>query len=440
MPYQKLLTSEFNKYMIIFLCAFVSLYILVYTITETQVDSHYFDEGEIDLVHHENITDDFLFNENMTLEIIDSSLNVIATRGVNQNLGKHYLPTEFAELLATYSFDLDVLYDTYVDDDGNEYTVVLKQYLTREDLRVIRNLFTIRLILITLGTILVAIMVFSRLIDQLSYRMGSQFSIIENHFAKGQIPIESDKLSVIEIYNVAMRYNQQLEINQQQAKRQHQMIASLSHDLRSPITSIKGYAELLVGQSEHKDSVALKYIYDGAVELEQMSELLSDQLKYHNSSFELELNRVEMNGYLQDICAERYQYFENHGVNIIFEIDEKEAYVEIDEFHLKRCLVNIMNNLLVHNPAGTKAKITSYVSDDNYYIDIMDDGVGISEEHRYDVFEAFYSTDAMRKEHNGLGLFISKKIIEKHGGHIDLLSNDAYKTIFRIVLPNLKKS
>lgn len=412
----------------------------MYTVTETQVDSHYFDAGEIDLVDHEKITDDFLFNENMTLEILDSSLNVIATRGVNQNLGKHYSPTEFAELLATYSFEMDVLYDTYIDSNGVEYTVVLKQYLTREDIRVIRNLFTIRLILITLGTILIAIIVFSRFIDQLSYRMGSQFSIIENHFAKGQIPINSDQLSIIEIHNVAMRYNQQLEINKRQEKRQHQMIASLSHDLRSPITSIKGYAELLAEKSELKNSVAVKYIYDGAIEIEQLSELLSDQLKYHNSNFDLDLHCVEMNGYLQDICAERYKYFERNDVDVVFEIYEDAFFAEIDEFHFKRCLINIMNNLLAHNPIGIKAKIASYKSNEDYCIDIMDDGVGIPEENRHDIFEAFYSTDAMRKEHNGLGLFISKKIIEKHGGSIHLLSDEGYKTVFRIVLPNLKKS
>jgi signal transduction histidine kinase len=413
---------------------------LVYTITETQVESHYFDADEIDLEHHEHITDNFLFDENMTLEIIDSGLNVVETRGVNQNLYKHYTPTEFAELLATYSFEMDVMYNTFVDEEGIEYTVVLKQYLTREDLRIIRNLFTIRLILITLGTILIAIMVFSRFIDQLNCRMGSQFSIMEEHFSEWQKPIETEKLSIIEIRNVAMRYNQQLEINKQQEKRQHQMIASLSHDLRSPITSIKGYVELLDEASDVGSPLAIKYIREGALEIEQLSELLSDQLKYNNSSYELDLKPVEMNGYLQDICAERYKDFEKNNIQVIFDIDERPTYACIDEFHFKRCLLNLINNLLVHNPRGIKAKIASYETDDLYCIDIMDDGIGISTDHKDEIFEAFYSTDVMRKDHNGLGLFISKKIVVKHGGHIELLNSQDYKTIFRITLPNLKKS
>lgn len=433
--FQKLLTDEFNKFVTIFLCAFACLYILVYTLTESQVDEYYFDDDEIDLVHHEEITDDFLFYENMTLEIVDTSLNVVASRGVNQQANKHYAPTEFAELLATYSFEMDVLYDTYLDETGAEYTVVLKQYLTAEDLRIIRNLFTVRLILITLGTILIAIMVFSRFIDTLNRRMEKQFAIIKENFAEWRVPIETKNLSVVEIHNVAKRYNQQLDISLQQEKQQHQMVASLSHDLRSPITSIKGYAELLSQRHDMADMEAVKFIYKGAVEIEHLSELLSEQLKYHNNSFELKRSSVEMGGYLQDICAERYKIFDEHQIDMVFDIQEEPVHLEIDILHLKRSLHNLMNNLVAHNPKGTKGKITAYSKKDSYYIDIMDDGLGIEEDQKEDIFEAFYSTDAMRKDHSGLGLFISKKIVEKHGGSIHLLSDPMYKTVFRIKLP-----
>ncbi len=435
MPFQKFLKDNFQVHVTIFLCLIAALYIIVISIFNSRIDEYYYEKSEVNLQNHQDISDEFLFEENMTLEIVDEFLDVIEARGTTQSIKGHYTPSEFATLLATSEYELDVFYETIIDEAGHEFTVILKQYITVNELKTIRNYLTIQMMLIVVGTIIIAMMIFNHFLDSINSSMEHDFMTLKENLFKENDFIDTDEIKIAEITDLAIRYNQERQASQSLLTQNHRLVSSLSHDLKSPITSILGYSNLLTEYEDSSNNDYLTYIKQGANELEVLSNLLFDQIKYQNHTFELNKEVLNINDLLQDVCAERYINFEKKDFEVTFKIEQNDRQLSIDSTHFKRCLINIMNNCVAHNPHGTTVEIKSFENKMNYCIDIKNNGEPIPLDNRATIFEAFYTSDVSRNHHSGLGLFISRKIIEKHGGTLELVEDNDYNTCFRISLP-----
>lgn len=218
------------------------------------------------------------------------------------------------------------------------------------------------------------------------------------------------------------------------------MIMGISHDLKTPITTVYGYAKALsdgMVEDPEKRKRHLAYIRDKAL---AMSKLIDDLFRYstmEGSEYTLNRKTEDFGEFLRELIAENYLEIENRGFSLDLDIPESPVLCPFDRSEMHRALSNILGNSLKYNPAGTTLSVKLAQTEGMLRLSIGDDGVGISEEIRGAVFEEFVRGDAARPSDggSGLGLAIAKRIVEMHGGSIELTSAPGKGSVFMVTLP-----
>ncbi len=205
--------------------------------------------------------------------------------------------------------------------------------------------------------------------------------------------------------------------------RKSQMLLELSHDIKTPLSTIKSYAKALeagvVPESE-------KQGYYSTIDLksDRVSELAENMfmmLKMESTGYTLNLQKADICEVLRKICAEHYEDVRQAGLTLTVEIPETEYTVQLDETLFVRAISNLLVNGVKYNRTGSEIRVYLEKPEEEIRIIIMDDGQSIAEELRENLFDAFVRGDKARKTDggSGLGLSITKAIIEKHSAEIE---------------------
>ncbi|WP_024832033.1 sensor histidine kinase [Ruminiclostridium josui] len=233
--------------------------------------------------------------------------------------------------------------------------------------------------------------------------------------------------------------NDKLKEDMERARRE--WISNITHDLKTPLSPIKGYAELLADNAEIDGAIAREY---GSIILKNTNyvEKLVNDLKL---TYQLDLRvipfraeKVNIKRFLKELIIDiaNNPSFSNRVIE--FESDKEELFVNIDSSLLSRAIENLVINALIHNPIDTKV-IVSIISESEktLLISIQDNGVGISEKDKEELFTRYYrGTNTKEKtEGSGLGLAIAKQIVELHHGKIEVNSELGAGTVFLIRIP-----
>lgn len=217
-----------------------------------------------------------------------------------------------------------------------------------------------------------------------------------------------------------------LKSQQQLERSRKEMIAGFSHDLNTPLTSIKGYLEGLldgIAKTPEKQKEYLHTIYSAACDMEKLVGELFLFSKLDADQVSLALEKVKLVDYMADCCDEKRIELEKSEMELKFNNNcVIMALVRIDRGKFTRVILNILSNSVKYKKPGT-GHIHITVSNDRYnaYIDVEDDGVGVEKAELSHIFDTFYRVDPARTkvhEGSGLGLSIAKQIIELHGGRI----------------------
>ena len=248
-----------------------------------------------------------------------------------------------------------------------------------------------------------------------------------------------------EIYGALNQMNQEIchadQVTEETERWRREWIANITHDLKTPLSPIKGYAELLADGSNADKQTIQEY---GAVILKNVdhTEHLINDLKL---TYQLDCGAVpyDPKPVLLTRCVREWVIdivndptFANR--EITFESNAPTLTVSIDAGLLRRAVGNIIVNALVHNPADTKVDVILETDSDRYvYLYIRDNGSGISEAEQAELFNRYYrGTNTKEKpEGSGLGLAIAKQIVVLHGGDITVRSKPGEGTEFVVCLP-----
>lgn len=205
-------------------------------------------------------------------------------------------------------------------------------------------------------------------------------------------------------------------------KQKNQMLLELSHDINTPIATIKSYANALEAGLVPKDKEASYYhtIDLKADRVSSLAENMFTMLKMDNPDYMLQLEKCDMCELLRKVCGEYYDEIEKKGFEFEIEIPEEPCYVMADEKLFSRVIANLLSNALKYNRTGKKIMLFMEERERQLQIDVMDDGELLDEETGNALFQAFVRGDKTRKSDGGtgLGLSIAKVIVEKHGGSI----------------------
>lgn len=221
---------------------------------------------------------------------------------------------------------------------------------------------------------------------------------------------------------------QEEELREKYEAARNLMLSDIAHDLRTPITTIRGYAKALndgLVTSEEKRTEYLDAIENKAERMNDLLTLLFDYVRLGSDRFSLRREKTDVTELLRENAALLYSDVEEHGMEFEIYIPEEKIFLELDRIQFSRVITNLINNVLKHNPAGTRITLQLYKGEDRILILVKDNGDVIPSKIAEHIFEPFVMADTSResKGGSGLGLSIAKKIVEMHGFEIELVQD-----------------
>jgi len=218
-------------------------------------------------------------------------------------------------------------------------------------------------------------------------------------------------------------------------------IANITHDLKTPLSPIKGYAELLTSNAEIDKETMREY---GEIILKNVNhteKLINDlKLTYQLDSGAMPFHpqSIAFVRYMKELVIDIVNHPAFKDRNIAFESNISESEISLDADLFRRAVSNLIINALTHNPPETKVTVSMDInSEHEACICIADNGTGITEEEQAELFSQYYRGTSTKEkpEGSGLGLAIAKQIIKLHGGDITVESKLNEGTRFTIILP-----
>lgn len=240
-----------------------------------------------------------------------------------------------------------------------------------------------------------------------------------------------------EINDIIVSYENRLSAFRQTDETNRQLMTSLSHDVRTPLTTLIGYLD-----AAHKGIVTGKdrddYIETArrkAHDLKEYIDVLFDWFKFNSDEFAMEINTIEAGELTRDILIDWIPIFEDKQIEYHIDIPEQPFRVKLDTDGYMRILNNLIQNVIAHSRAD-KIKISLSKQSGNMKILLADNGTGIEKEDLKHIFERLYKCDKGRSEKgSGLGLSIVHQLVEKMNGTIMVESVPGNGTTFTLIFP-----
>ncbi|MGG0720500.1 HAMP domain-containing sensor histidine kinase [Robertmurraya massiliosenegalensis] len=215
----------------------------------------------------------------------------------------------------------------------------------------------------------------------------------------------------------------------------NEFISSISHELRTPLTGIKGWVETMKFSDELTEEEAkfgLSIIESESERLIHLVEDLLDFSRYESDRMPLTLTRIAFDRLVQEVALQFAKKAEEKNVQI--KLDCKPVFILVDRNRMKQVLLNLLDNAIKFSKSGTEIHVAQEVKNEVLSLVISDQGIGIKEEDLPYIAESFYKINS-HSTGAGLGLAISRKIVEKHGGTMAFKSEYGQGTSVEVTLP-----
>lgn len=225
-----------------------------------------------------------------------------------------------------------------------------------------------------------------------------------------------------------------LDIERNAERQKNELITNVAHDLRTPLTTIVGYLELIKDDTALSKEDVHKYsgiAYEKSIRLQEMMDDLFEFTKLDNADIKLNKSMINLSGLIMQMTDEFYPSFKDCNITPIVDLPEENIYVQGDGQLLARVFDNLISNALKYGYYNTDLKIE--VSGDEKYatVKVINHGDTIASEDIPLLFNKFYRTDSSRNSKTGgtgLGLAITKNIVDLHHGDISVTSDDQITT------------
>ncbi len=293
------------------------------------------------------------------------------------------------------------------------------------------------LILISLGGIVILISgIVAYFLANSIVRPLERVTEAAEKMADGQLDIRSDVSLDDEIGKLSDTINYMAEEILKKEALKTEFISSISHELKTPLTSIKGWAITLQDDSMDKDIIleGLGIIEEESDRLSDMLEELLDFSRFVSGDISLRKNKFNVDEVLKNIYRQLSPIAKLQGINLILEKKMDLGYLIGDKDRLKQVLLNLLDNAFKFSSDGSDVTLQSYLKDENLIIKVIDNGSGIADDELPNVKEKFYKGTSS-KSHTGIGLSICDEIVSLHRGKLYIKSELGKGTIVTVILP-----
>ena len=232
---------------------------------------------------------------------------------------------------------------------------------------------------------------------------------------------------------------QSMDDERQIEKSKDELITNVSHDLRTPLTSIIGYLRLIEDRQYHSEEDILKYSHIAYEKAKQMKNLVEDLFEYTKVQQGAPINmmRLDLTQLLEQVSASFELEAKNKGIEISSSSRPEPLMMEADPEQLGRVCSNLVANALKYGHGASYIKLDAVESQGQVQITVANDGEPIPEKSFSHLFERFYRVEASRSKATGgtgLGLAIVKSVVDLHHGSVDVRS-DSHETAFIVTMP-----
>jgi signal transduction histidine kinase len=239
------------------------------------------------------------------------------------------------------------------------------------------------------------------------------------------------------------RIIQQVKLLKHNDSSRRELIANVSHDLRTPLASMQVYLETLLLKNESlSESEKLEYIktaYENSQRLQKLITELFELARLENNDTTLNFESFSMSELAQDVIQKFKLKAKNKDITLETKIPEIPAFVSADIGLIQRVLENLLDNAIKYTPQGGEVEIALNIGKDTIATIIKDSGQGISEQEAKHIFERFYRIEKHRdQDGTGLGLAIVKRIMQLHNSSIFVSPAKDNGTVFSFNLPHVK--
>jgi two-component system sensor histidine kinase BaeS len=267
-------------------------------------------------------------------------------------------------------------------------------------------------------------------------------------FGKGDLTARASEHGGDEIARVAASFNRMAsdlsareEALRTSDRLRRQMLADVSHELKTPLTAMRGYIETLRMPGVVADAATRERYFDTVeretLRLDRMVKDLLDLARLENGVGELDARWFAIARVFDQIVRRHEVEAQTARVTLTTRVADGADQLFGDPDRLEQVVDNLVVNALRHTPAGGRVEITAATRGQSAVVSVADSGTGIAADHLPHIFERFYKVDAARTngpQGSGLGLSIAKAIVERHGGTIQVASVPG-RTVFTVVLP-----
>ena len=378
--------------------------------------------------------------------IVTDDMGVVIEDSNGTDNGKTIIIPEIVEALETKdvareqeSGDIYVV-TSIVDESGKKAGTVLIIYKP-EDIHAmiagIRKPVYIMTILISCIVLTFVLVLSHTITGPLSKLMEVIRNISEGHFDE-RMPV--DENSDNEIMQVGAAVNNMAEkLEEVETSRQH-FVSNVSHELKTPLSSIKVLSESILLDSEAPKETYIDFLKDINSEVDRMTEIINDLLtlvKLDQKEIPVTFNQESLNSVIEDIVKRLRPLADNK--NIDFEYTAvKEVNAEIDRTKFTLAVSNLVENGIKYTDEGGKVKVVLDCDHQNAFITVSDTGIGMAEEELSKIFQRFYRIDKTRNRETGgtgLGLSITHSTVLMHNGSIKVTSRENEGTTFVVRIP-----
>jgi len=279
------------------------------------------------------------------------------------------------------------------------------------------------------GAVAVSLFVSQRVVTPILQMMRASRHIAAGHYRQRVAETSDDELG-----QLACSFNQMADTLEQTEALRRDLIANVAHELRTPLSSIKGYMEGLIDGVLPAHPETFQQVYYEADRLQRLVNDLQELSRVEAGAFELERRPLAVADLIRQTATRLRPQFEEKGVNLTLDIPADLPPVLADEDRIGQVLLNLVGNALQYTPDGGTVGVSverggtllprnngPQVSDSQLVVTICDTGIGIPADHLPHLFTRFYRVDKSRSRAgggSGIGLTIARHLVEAHGGRI----------------------
>lgn len=243
-----------------------------------------------------------------------------------------------------------------------------------------------------------------------------------------------------EIERISDSFNKMINRMQKIENTRQEFVSNVSHELKTPITSIKVLADSLLMQEDTPVELYREFLVDITEEIERENKIINDLLslvKLNKTAGDLNITSVNINELLEQILKRLRPIAKRQNIEMIYE-SFRPVIAEVDEVKISLAVSNLIENAIKYNTPDGWVRVSLNADHKYLFIKISDSGIGIPEDVQDLIFERFYRVDKARSRETGgtgLGLAITKSVIQMHRGAIRVYSKEGEGTTFNVRIP-----